>query len=144
MSLFGKSATELNPMIEAGSDALRDFSDEAHDMGYVLDKDALKALGRVQDEFDRFQRQMESVKNQIGAGVAPAIERGMKRIQQTVSNIDWTKIGRQIGKAFDVPVHGRCKAGDVDYAFWVPGGNHLWHCLVQANPRGIDNHGVHF
>ena len=50
----------------------------------------------------------------------------------------------KIGKAFDVPVHGRGKAGDVDYAFWVPGGNHLWHCLVQANPRGIDNHGVHF
>ena len=101
MSLFGKSATELNPMIEAGSDALKGFADEAHEMGYVLDKDALDALGRVQDEFDRFQRQMESVKNQIGAGVAPAIERGMRRIQQTVSKIDWTKIGRQIGKAFD-------------------------------------------
>ena len=101
MSLFGKSATELNPMIEAGSDALRDFSDEAHDMGYVLDKDALKALGRVQDEFDRFQRQMESVKNQIGAGVAPAIERGMRRIQNIISGVDWEKVGRQIGKAFD-------------------------------------------
>lgn len=101
MSLFGKSATELNPMIEAGSDALRDFSDEAHDMGYVLDKDALKALGRVQDEFDRFQRQMESVKNQIGAGVAPAIERGMRRIQNIISSVDWEKVGRQIGKAFD-------------------------------------------
>ena len=101
MSLFGKSATELNPMIEAGSDALREFSDEAHDMGYVLDKDALKALGRVQDEFDRFQRQMESVKNQIGAGVAPAIERGMRRIQNIISGVDWEKVGRQIGKAFD-------------------------------------------
>lgn len=101
MSLFGKSATELNPMIEAGSDALRDFSDEAHDMGYVLDKDALDALGRVQDEFDRFQRQMESVKNQIGAGVAPAIERGMRRIQNIISGVDWEKVGRQIGKAFD-------------------------------------------
>lgn len=101
MSLFGKSATELNPMIEAGSDALKGFADEAHEMGYVLDKDALDALGRVQDEFDRFQRQMESVKNQIGAGVAPAIERGMRRIQNIISGVDWEKVGRQIGKAFD-------------------------------------------
>ena len=101
MSLFGKSATELNPMIEAGSDALKGFADEAHEMGYVLDKDALDALGRVQDEFDRFQRQMESVKNQIGAGVAPAIERGMRRIQNIISSVDWEKVGRQIGKAFD-------------------------------------------
>lgn len=101
MNLFGKSATQLNPMIEAGSDALKGFADEAHKMGYVLDQDALEALGRVQDEFDRFQRQMDSVKNQIGAAVAPAIERGMKKIQQVVNNIDWTKIGKQIGKAFD-------------------------------------------
>lgn len=101
MNLFGKSATQLNPMIDAGSDALKAFADEAHDMGYVLDKDALDALGRVQDEFDRFQRQMESVKNQIGAGVAPAIERGMRRIQNIISGVDWEKVGRQIGKAFD-------------------------------------------
>lgn len=106
MSIFGKSATQLNPMIEAGSDALRDFADEAHEMGYVLDKDALKALGRVQDEFDRFQRQMESVKNQIGAGVAPAIERGMRRIQSIISSVDWEKVGRQIGKAFDGLIDG--------------------------------------
>ena len=101
MALFGKSATELNPMIEAGSDALKEFSQEAHDMGYVLDKDALEALSRVQDSFDRFQKKMEAVKNQIGAGVAPAIERGMKRIQDIVDKVDWNKVGKNIGKAFD-------------------------------------------
>lgn len=101
MQVFGKSATDLNPMIEAGGDALREFADEAHEMGYVLDKDALQALGRVQDEFDRFGKQMEVVKNQIAAGVAPAIERGMKKIQEVIKKIDWNKIGQQIGKAFE-------------------------------------------
>jgi len=101
MNIFGKSATDLNPMIEAGSDALKGFAEEAHDMGYVLDGNALRALGRVQDEFDRFKRQMESVKNQIAAGVAPAIERGMKRVQQIIASIDWNKVGKQIGKAFE-------------------------------------------
>ena len=101
MALFGKSATDLNPMIEAGSDALRGFAEEAHDMGYVLDDTSLRSLGRVQDEFDRFNRQMEAVKNQIAAGVAPAIERGMKRIQQVIASIDWKKVGEQIGNAFN-------------------------------------------
>lgn len=106
MSLFGKSATDLNPMIEAGSDALRGFAQEAHDMGYVLDGDALDSLSKVQDQFDRFGKQMESVKIQIASGVAPAIERGMKRLSDVIRKIDWKKIGDQMGKAFDKLVDG--------------------------------------
>ena len=101
MKLFGKSATDLNPMIEAGSDAMRGFAEEAHEMGYVLDNDALEALGRVQDEFDRFGKQMESVKNQIAAGVAPAIEKGMKKLSDVIKKIDWKKVGEQMGNAFN-------------------------------------------
>ena len=101
MNIFGKSATDLNPMINAGADALKGFAEEAHEMGYVLDEDALEALGRVQDEFDRFGKQMEGVKNQIAAGVAPAIERGMKKIRDVVQKIDWKKIGQKMGDAFN-------------------------------------------
>lgn len=101
MKIFGKSATDLNPMIEAGSEALKGFAEEAHEMGYVLDNDALEALGRVQDEFDRFGKQMESVKNQIASGVAPAIERGMKKLSDVIKKIDWKKVGEQMGNAFN-------------------------------------------
>lgn len=106
MAIFGKSATDLNPMIEAGAGQLKAFADEAHNMGYVLDEDALEALGRVQDEFDRFGKQMEAVKNQIAAGVAPAIERGMKKLSDVVQKIDWKKVGDQMGKAFDKLIDG--------------------------------------
>lgn len=101
MTIFGKSATDLNPLIEAGADKLKAFSEEAHDMGYVLDGDALEALGRVQDSFDRFKKQMDSVKNQIGAGVAPAIEKGMAKISEVVQKIDWQAVGEKIGSAFN-------------------------------------------
>lgn len=101
MSIFGKSATDLNPMIEAGADQLRGFAQEAHEMGYVLDSSSLRALGRVQDEFDRFKQQMTSVKNQIASGLAPAMERAMKKIQSIVKGINWQKVGEQLGKAFE-------------------------------------------
>ncbi|MBQ1292557.1 MAG: hypothetical protein IIY21_00845 [Clostridiales bacterium] len=101
MNIFGKSATDLNPMIEAGSDALKGFAKEAQEMGYVLDKDSLESLSRVQDEFDRFGKQMEVVKNQIASGVAPAIERAMKKLSDVVKKIDWKKVGEQIGNAFN-------------------------------------------
>ena len=101
MQLFGKSATDLNPLIEAGSDAMRAFADEAHEMGYVLDGDSLEALGNVQDAFDRFNKKMEAVKNQIAAQLAPAIERGMKRVQEVIDGIDWKKVGQKMGEAFN-------------------------------------------
>ena len=101
MQLFGKSATDLNPLIEAGSDAMRAFADEAHEMGYVLDGDSLEALGNVQDAFDRFNKKMEAVKNQIAAQLAPAIERGMKRVQEVIDGIDWKKVGQKMGDAFN-------------------------------------------
>ena len=101
MQLFGKSATDLNPLIEAGSDAMKSFADEAHEMGYVLNDESLEALGKVQDSFDRFNKKMEAVKNQIAAALAPAIERGMKKVQQVIDGIDWEKVGKKIGDAFN-------------------------------------------
>ena len=101
MQLFGKSATDLNPLIEAGSDAMRAFADEAHEMGYVLDDESLGALSNVQDAFDRFNKKMEAVKNQIAAQLAPAIERGMKRVQEVIDGIDWKKVGQKMGEAFN-------------------------------------------
>lgn len=101
MNIFGKSATELNPMIEAGSDQLRSYAKEARDMGYVLDDVALEKLGAVQDAFDRFDAKMVAVKNTVASGLAPAIERGMERIQDIVNKIDWEKVGKKIGDAMN-------------------------------------------
>lgn len=101
MAIFGKSATDLNPLIEAGSDVMRGYADEAREMGYVLGEDSLEALGKVQDEFDRFNKKMEAVKNQIAASLAPAMERGMSKIQEAINGIDWGKVGQKMGDAFN-------------------------------------------
>ena len=63
MQIFGKSAKDLNPMIEAGGDALAEFRQEASDVGYVLDEETLDKLGEVQDGFDRLGLAADSAKN---------------------------------------------------------------------------------
>lgn len=73
MSIFGKSAQELNPLIEAGGDALEAFRDEAHQTGYVLDDETLTAMGQVQDGFDRLGLAADSAKMQIGAAIGQFI-----------------------------------------------------------------------
>lgn len=74
MDIFGRSAQDLNPLIIQGSKTLRAYADEAHNMGYVLDDEALSALGAVDDAYQRLQKTQEGVKNQLAAEFAPYLE----------------------------------------------------------------------
>ena len=74
MDIFGRSAQDLNPMIIQGSKTLKAYADEAHNMGYVLDDEALSALGAVDDAYQRLQKTQEGVKNQLAVEFAPYLE----------------------------------------------------------------------
>ena len=74
MDIFGRSAQDLNPLIIQGSKTLKAYADEAHNMGYVLDDEALSALGAVDDAYQRLQKTQEGVKNQMAVEFAPYLE----------------------------------------------------------------------
>lgn len=74
MDLMSESAQELNPLIDLGGEKMRAYAQEAHDMGYVLDNDALKSLQGVDDAYSRLQKTQEGVKNQLAAEFAPYLE----------------------------------------------------------------------
>ena len=74
MDIFGRSAQDLNPLIIQGSKTLKAYADEAHNVGYVLDDEALSALGAVDDAYQRLQKTQEGVKNQLSAEFAPYLE----------------------------------------------------------------------
>lgn len=74
MDIFGRSAQDLNPLIIQGSQTLKAYADEAHNVGYVLDDEALSALGAVDDAYQRLQNTQEGVKNQLSAEFAPYLE----------------------------------------------------------------------
>lgn len=73
MSILGKSAQELNPLIAAGGDQIAALAQEAHNMGYVLDEEAIGSLVSSQDAFDRLSAAGESLKRQFAAELAPTI-----------------------------------------------------------------------
>ena len=79
MTIFGRSARDLNPLIKAGSDGLRELAQEAHNVGYVMSEEALDALGAVDDQVQRMNRSNEALKNQIAVGMAPAVENLKKK-----------------------------------------------------------------
>ena len=73
MEIFGKSAQDLNPMIEAGADRLKELGDEAVATGYVLGEDAITGLTDVSDAMERMEKAGESAKRNAVAAMAPAI-----------------------------------------------------------------------
>ena len=84
MELMGKSAQELNPLINAGSDALKEYGEEAKAVGYILSKDQVDALGAVDDSYQRLQLTIDGVKKQIAADFAPAAEAAMDMFSSAV------------------------------------------------------------
>ena len=93
MDIFGRSAQDLNPLIIQGSKTLKAYADEAHNMGYVLDDEALSALGAVDDAYQRLQKTQEGVKNQLAVEFAPYLKefygeatKGIKNLGDAVKN----------------------------------------------------------
>ena len=71
MDLMSESAQELNPIIDAGGEKLREYMQAASDMGYVLENDELDALTKVQDAFYDLEAQQKATKDQIALEFAP-------------------------------------------------------------------------
>lgn len=73
MNLLGKSARELNPLIEAGSETLADLAEEAHDTGYVLDGETLDAFQEFDDQMVRMDNGVTAAKNALGTVLLPVL-----------------------------------------------------------------------
>lgn len=91
MDLMSESAQELNPLIEVGSEGLKKYTDEAHEMGYVLDNEAVAALAATDAAQQKLLKTQEAVTKQISAEYAPYMT------QALTDTADFIK---KIGKAF--------------------------------------------
>ncbi|MBR2552593.1 MAG: hypothetical protein IKF05_06360 [Erysipelotrichaceae bacterium] len=101
MQIFGKSAQDLNPLIEAGAGNIQAFRDEAHNMGYVLDEETLGSLGAVDDAFQRLDLATTVVQNQIGAVLAPVIADIATKFMEWAQSVDWEAFGQKIKTFID-------------------------------------------
>lgn len=73
MDILGKSAKELNPLIEAGSDTMAALAEEAHETGYVMSDETLDAFGAFDDQMQRFNNATENAKHSLGGVLLPIL-----------------------------------------------------------------------
>ena len=73
MTILGKSAQELNPLIEAGAERMAELGKEAQEAGYVLGDDALNAYGALDDQLQYLSVGATAAKNALGTVLLPIL-----------------------------------------------------------------------
>lgn len=74
MELFGKSAKELKPLIEAGSQALKEYGDEAERNGLIMSESEITAANSFKDSMDRLNAALSRLKQLLGEAIMPILE----------------------------------------------------------------------
>lgn len=73
MQILGKSAQELNPLIEAGAGKMAELGQQAHEAGYVLSDETLEAYGAFDDQLQYLSVGATAAKNALGTVLLPTL-----------------------------------------------------------------------
>ena len=93
-TLFGKSGSDLMPLINGARGSIADMRQEAHDLGLVMSDEGVDAGVKLTDTIDKAKRSFEAITNQIGINFMPIIQTAldfilehMPEIQTVVSGV---------------------------------------------------------
>jgi len=73
MTIFGKSAQELNPLITSGSERMRELGEEARKAGYIVSEETLGAYGAFDDQMQKLTLGTTAAKNALGTILLPVL-----------------------------------------------------------------------
>lgn len=71
MTLLGKSAQDLNPLIEAGSEAYKELGDQAEQMGLIMSDETVNAFGAFDDKMNVLKSSTSAAGKTIAAEFLP-------------------------------------------------------------------------
>lgn len=72
--LFGKSATEMAPLLNSGADSMEELRQKAHDLGIVLNDDVVDAGVGLTDTMDQLKRSFSAVGANLGGVLMPVVQ----------------------------------------------------------------------
>ena len=105
MTLFGKSAKELNPLIKTSKEDLERFSQAAQESGYILSDDVLQKYQSFDDSLQMLDKACEAAQHGLGLVLLPVLSQvaseGVPLLNELASGIvnangDIEEIGKVI------------------------------------------------
>lgn len=144
MTIFGKSAQDLNPLIKAGADEFARLGEEAHAMGTVLSGDSLSAAGAFDDMVQQLTASAKGAALQLGVAATPAVSAVLESVTSILPTIvsaiqtgDWTSAQTAITDVLTNMITGITEAMPDMTALAVSVVNMLAQLLVEQGPTLI-------
>ena len=79
--LFGRSGTELLPLLNSESGSIEEMRNQAHELGLVLDDELIDSGVQLTDSLDQTKRAFQSIAVQLGGALMPIITEVSSYIQ---------------------------------------------------------------
>jgi hypothetical protein len=100
VDIFGRSGTDLLPMLVNGSQGLADMRQEAHDLGVVFTAEAAKKAEAFKDSLTKLKTAVAGVGAKIGEALAPILTKLITTVTNVIKRItDWTQKHPALTKA---------------------------------------------
>lgn len=87
MDLFGKSADQLAGVIDDGGAALKDYGDQAQEMGLIIEQDVLDTLNDTNDTIDKLKANVSATLGAVGADVAQTLAPALEIIAEKITAV---------------------------------------------------------
>jgi hypothetical protein len=84
VKIFGKSATELLPLIRGGGAGIKEMADEARRLGLVISDSAIREGETFGDTLDTLHAALSGVGNTIGSSLVPQLNKLGGRLIETI------------------------------------------------------------
>lgn len=90
MDIFGKSATDLNPLILDGADSLKQLGEQAEASGLILSQDALDGANQFNDALDTMKATVGTSLLTMGADLAETLTPALEKLSEVVATVcEW-------------------------------------------------------
>jgi hypothetical protein len=100
MRIFGRSGSNLIPLLNGGADAIRAAGVEAEELGIVFSEDAQKSAELFNDSIKRLHGALEGLRNSIGIPLINAIQPTIVKFQEFIK-VNREAISEEAVKAFN-------------------------------------------
>lgn len=90
MAVFGKAGANLLPMMNGGSEAMREMMDEARRLGIVMDEQSGEAVAGYADNVTKLMRAMQGLQRSIASHIIPTLEPLVERMTE------WIAVNREL------------------------------------------------
>ena len=97
VDMFGRSGTNMLPMLAEGKEGIAAMRQEAHDLNMVFTDETAKAAEDFQDSQERMQAALKGLGAAMSVQLMPIFEEFIKKITTVVGHItEWVKVNPEL------------------------------------------------